>query len=104
MRRLLVDHARARGRLRRGADPRQITLAHSIIPADQHGLDSNQFLELEAALRKLERLDPRQAKVVELRFFAGLTVAEVADLLDVSKRTVEGDWKHARAWLRRELA
>jgi RNA polymerase sigma factor (sigma-70 family) len=57
-----------------------------------------------AALDELARLDERQARIVELRFFGGLTVPEVADFLGVSARTVEGDWTHARAWLRRELS
>ena len=70
-----------------------------ISPERDHDL-----LAVDAALTKLARIDERQARVVELRFFAGLTVEEVAAALDVSKRTIEGEWTVARAWLRRELA
>ena len=61
-------------------------------------------LAIEEALEKLEKLDPRQAQIVELRFYGGLTVEEVAEVLAVSKRTVESDWTMVRAWLRRELS
>ena len=61
-------------------------------------------LALEEALRRLETLDPRQAQIVELRFFSGMTVPEVADVVGCSTRTVEGEWTHAKAWLRRELS
>ena len=71
--------------------------------ADLAEIDMEQLLALNSALERLAELDPRQAKILELRFFAGLTVREVAEALGVSKRTVEGDWAHARAWLRREL-
>jgi RNA polymerase sigma factor (sigma-70 family) len=62
------------------------------------------LLTLEAALGRLEAIDPRAAKVVSLRFYAGMTTPEVAEHLGVSTRTVEGEWTHARAWLKRELA
>ena len=62
-----------------------------------------ELTELNDALEKLADLDARQARVVELRFFGGMTVDEVAEALDVSKRTAEGDWTHAKAWLRAEL-
>jgi len=103
MRRLLIDHARGRGRQRRGGEWRPVTLGYSLVP-ERGGLDVDQLLDLDAALEKLALLDARQAKVVELRFFAGLSVAQVATALGLSKRTVEGDWQHARAWLRRELS
>ena len=60
--------------------------------------------KLDSALRTLAELDPRQARVVEMRYLAGMTVEEVAEALGISKRTVEGDWTMARAWLRKELA
>ncbi len=66
-------------------------------------IDLEGLLDLDDALERLAALDERQARVVELRFFAGFTVPEVADALRVSKRTVEGDWAHARAWLHKEL-
>ncbi len=104
MRRLLVDHARRRGRVKRGGDWLRVTLGHGVAPLLGRDLDRDELLGLDQALRKLAELDPRQARIVELRFFAGLEVAEVAEVLRVSKRTVEGHWTHARAWLKRELA
>lgn len=104
MRRLLIDHARGRDREKRGADWQRVTLSHGLVATDEGGLDADQLLDLDAALDRLAKLDPRQARIVELRFFCGLTVAEVADFLGVSKRLVEGEWMHARVWLKRELA
>jgi RNA polymerase sigma factor (TIGR02999 family) len=104
MRNLLIDHARARGRVKRGGDLRRVTLAEGLTPSARGDFDPEQLLALEESLERLARLDERQARVVELRFFGGLTVPEVAHLLGVSRRTVEGDWTHARAWLKRELA
>ena len=102
MRRLLIDHARGRARLRRGGGRQRVTLAESLGPVAR-GLDREQLLALDDALRKLAGLDARQARIVELRFFGGLTNAEVAAVLEVSRRTVDRDWQFARAWLRREL-
>jgi len=103
MRRILVDHARARKSEKRGGAWQRVTLAHTIGPGGEGGLDAAELIALNAALEKLETLDPRQARVVELRFFGGLSVEETANELGVSRRTVEGDWTHARVWLRREL-
>ena len=104
MRRILIDHARGHGRAKRGAGWRRITLTHEVLPSVGGDLDVEQLLSLNAALEKLAQLDERQARIVVLRFFGGLDVAEVASVLGVSKRTAEGDWTFARAWLRRELA
>ncbi len=104
MRRLLVDHARRRGRVKRGGHWLRVTLSHGVAPRLGRDFDHEELLALDLALDKLAGLDPRQAKIVELRFFAGREVAEVAEALGVSKRTVEGHWTHARAWLKRELA
>lgn len=101
MRRLLVDHARRRDSAKRGGDWQRVTL--SGVGFGDGDLDAAELLALDRALERLAELDPRQARVVELRYFAGLAVAEVAEHLGVSKRTVEGDWTHARAWLRRAL-
>jgi len=103
MRRVLIDYARGRGREKRGAEWQRVTLADSVGPAAGAELSLEEIFSLSAALDKLARLDQRQARIVEFRFFGGLTVPEVADFLGVSTRTVEGDWTHARAWLRREL-
>ncbi len=104
MRRLLVDHARRHDRKKRGGDYRQVTLGEAAAPLFARPLERDELLSLSTALDKLAALDERQARTVELRFFAGLKVDEVATALGVSKRTVEADWTHARAWLRRELS
>ena len=100
MRRVLVDYARGHQRARRGGARRKIELDSSLSPAE---MSEFEILALHEAIEKLATLDERQAKVVELRFFGGLSVEEVAEALDVSKRTVEGDWRHAKAWLRAEF-
>jgi RNA polymerase sigma factor (TIGR02999 family) len=100
MRRILVEHARARGRKKRGAAAERVVLDDAV------DLTSSGPLELaviDQALTRLERLDPQQARIVELRFFAGLSVEETAEVLTVSRTTVKRDWAMARAWLRREL-
>jgi len=104
MRNVLVDHARAHGREKRGGGWRRVTLADGVAPWTAGGLDREQLLALDQALEKLARLDEREARIVEMRFFSGLTVAEIAEVLSLSKRTVEADWTHARAWLLRELS
>jgi len=104
MRNLLIDHARAKGRVKRGGDLRKVTLAEGLTPLGNRELDAEGLLTLNDGLDRLAELDPRQARVVELRFFGGLTVPEAALILGVSERTVEGDWAHARAWLKRELS
>jgi len=104
MRRVLIDYARGRGREKRGAGWQRVTLADSLGPAAAGELSLEEVLSLSAALDKLGRFDERQARIVELRFFGGLSVPEVANVLGLSARTVEGDWTHARAWLRRELS
>ena len=102
MRRILVDHARGKSRLKRGGDLFKIELD------DKLGLslsieNNEDILALDEALVLLAKEDKRQAKIVEMRFFGGMKVAEVAEALNVSKRTIEGDWTMAKAWLRREL-
>lgn len=101
MRRILVDHARSKKRQKRGGGMHRIPLHDDLRVTNRNDED---VLAIEAALCKLTELDPRQAQIVELRFFGGLTVEEVAEVLGVSKRTVESDWTMVRAWLRRELA
>lgn len=100
MRDLLVDHARARRAAKRGGGWRRLTVSALGAADDPRPLD---LLALEDALRRLGEVDPRQERIVELRFFAGLSVPEVARLLGVSERTVLYDWRMARAWLRAEL-
>ena len=101
MRRILVDHARRRGAEKRGRGAERITLDEALHAGEPRDLD---VLAVDDALCRLAELDPRQAKIVELRFFAGLQCDEVADALSISRSTVQDDWAMARAWLRRELA
>lgn len=100
MRRILIDHARTRGRVKRGGNWQRVILDEKIAPHDQPDIDA---LALHDALETLAKLDPQQARIVEMRFFGGMTVEEVAQVLGVSKRKVEGDWTHAKAWLRAAL-
>jgi RNA polymerase sigma factor (TIGR02999 family) len=104
MRRILIDHARRRGGLKRGGDLQRVRLGDSLLRQPDPDVDLPELLSLNDALDRLAGLDERQARVVELRFFGGLNTAEIAESLGVSERTVEGDWKHGRAWLKRELA
>jgi RNA polymerase sigma-70 factor, ECF subfamily len=99
MRRLLVDHARARRQEKRDGGVR-VTLDHALPAEDSHDVD---MLDLHAALDKLAALDERQVRVVELRYFIGLTAEETAEQLGVSLATVKRDWTIARAFLYREL-
>ena len=104
MRRLLVDHGRHQKREKRGGGAQPIVLDELLKAATTAGVPIQDLLTLEAALSKLEAVDERAAKVVELRFFSGMSAPEVAEHLNLSLRTVEADWTHARAWLKRELA
>jgi RNA polymerase sigma factor (TIGR02999 family) len=99
MRRLLVDHARERGALKRGAGWRSVTLSEALDPLGGEVLDPEQLLDLNSALEQLGEIDEREVRVVTLRFFGGLTVEQVGEALGVSTRTVENDWRHAKAWL-----
>jgi len=101
MRRVLVDHARAKRADKRGGGQRPVTLCTELIGGDDGGPD---VLELEAALEKLAARNERQARIVELRFFAGMTIPETAAELEVSETTVEDEWRFVRAWLNRELS
>jgi RNA polymerase sigma factor (TIGR02999 family) len=104
MRNLLVDHARRRASAKRGGGQPRVTLIDDVSPAESRDLDTDGLLALNAALDRLAGEDERSAKIVELRYFGGLKVDEVAEVLGVSKRTVEGHWTHAKAWLARELS
>ena len=101
IRRILVDHARSHLALKRGGDRERVTLSEDVAFSESRELD---VLALDDALEQLFELHDRQARVVELRFFGGLSVEEVALALHVSPRTVKGDWRVARAWLARELS
>ena len=102
MRRLLIDHARKRQAVKRGYGLEKVDVASTLDGASVE-VDLDQMLAINEALTRLAALDERQARIVTLRFFGGLTVAEVAEVVGVSTRTVEGDWHHARAWLQVEI-
>ena len=100
MRRILVDQARARLADKRGGGAAHITLGDEVTPAADDALD---IVSLHEALERLAAMDPDQARIVELRYFGGLTIEETAEATGVSATTVKAEWAIARAWLRREL-
>jgi RNA polymerase sigma factor (TIGR02999 family) len=100
MRGILVDFARARHREKRGGDAIQVSLSEAVMIQSERSAD---LVALDDALQTLEKLEPRQARVVELRFFAGLTLEETSEALNVSLSTVKRDWSLVEAWLYREL-
>jgi len=100
MRRILVDHARRRDADKRGGSRVRVQLDEALAVADEADVD---LLAIDEALDRLAVIDPQQARVVELRFFSGLSVEETAAALGVSPKTVKRDWSVARAWLRREI-
>jgi RNA polymerase sigma factor (TIGR02999 family) len=102
MRRILVDHARGRRSAKRGGKERPVSLedAPTLISLDR----SDELLALDEVLKKLEETAPRQCRIVELRYFGGLTVEETASVLNVAPKTVKRDWSVARAWLHREIS
>ncbi len=100
MRRVLVDFARKRGYKKRGAEARKVELDEALIPSPARGAD---LVALDEALQALAAFDPRKAKVIELRFFGGLTPEETAEVLKVSADTVYRDWRLAKTWLFKEL-
>ena len=98
MRRILVNHARDRTATKRPGGRERITLGHLELPADAEPAEVD-LIVLEDALVKLASLDERKAKVVELRFFGGLTMSEVAEVMGISRATAEREWSFSRAWL-----
>jgi RNA polymerase sigma factor (TIGR02999 family) len=102
MRQILIERARARGALKRGGAQPRITLDEALVPGGTG--PSVDLVALDRALDRLQALDPEQARLVELRFFGGLTVEETAEAMDISPATVKRHWTVARAWLARELA
>jgi RNA polymerase sigma factor (TIGR02999 family) len=101
MRRILVDWARSRGAFKRGGDLRPVQLDEALVVSPESEVD---LVALDDALKALEVVDLRKSRVVELRFFGGLSVEETAGVLKVSVETVTRDWKLAKSWLRRELS
>lgn len=100
MRRVLVDHARSRGYRKRGGDAQRVPLNEDAVTTPEPSLD---VLALDHALEALAAVDARKSRVIELRFFGGLTVEETAEVLNVSPDTVKRDWRLAKLWLLREL-
>jgi RNA polymerase sigma factor (TIGR02999 family) len=101
MRRILVSHARARQAAKRGGAEQRITLQDDVAVAPQRDVN---LLALDEALKKLEAIDLEKSRMVELRFFTGLSVAETAEVMGVSPRTIDRQWQTAKAWLYREIA
>ena len=100
MRRILVDHARAKLYKKRGGDAVRVPFDEGLAVTNEPSLD---FVALDDALEALAKFDERKSKVIELRFFGGLSVEETATVLQVSPATVMGDWRLAKAWLKREM-
>ncbi len=100
MRRVLCDHARKRNRLKRGGGRGRLTLVEALVGERREAID---VVVLDDLLDRLAAEDARAARVVEMRFFGGMNMDEVAQALGVSKRTIEGDWTFARSWLRGQL-
>jgi len=101
MRNVLIDHARVYRAEKRGGGAIQVTLDDDLLPSAKSLID---VLAIDEALNQLARFDPRQAEILELHFFGGLTFEEIAANLSVSPRTVKRDWTMARAWLKKELS
>jgi len=101
MRRILVDHARAKGFQKRGGDAVRVTFDEALIIANE---PANDFIALDDALSALASFDARKSRVIELRFFGGLSVEETASILGVSPDTVMRDWRLAKLWLLREMS
>src|SRR5262249_46867890 len=100
MRRILIDHVRASRAQKRGGDAMTVTIANIDLAASERSID---LMALDEALAELEQIAPRQARIIELRYFGGLKVPAIAKLLRVTGRTVDRDWAAARVWLRRRL-
>jgi RNA polymerase sigma factor (TIGR02999 family) len=101
MRRILIDHAHRRKAFKRGGSRTPVSLDRVELAVEE---SVEELIELDRALERLEGLDERKARVVEYRFFAGMTIEETADALQISPMTVKRDWTAARAWLNRELS
>jgi RNA polymerase sigma factor (TIGR02999 family) len=96
IRRILIDHARRRGFAKRGGDAQRVPLDQVLLSAQAQGIE---VLALDEALETLARIDARKSRVVELRYFGGLSIEETAEVLGVSVDTAKRDWRMARAWL-----
>jgi RNA polymerase sigma factor (TIGR02999 family) len=100
MRRILVDYARAQQRIRRGGKQQKVTLDEALLVSRDR---TEELIAVHESLSRLEKLDPRESRIVELRYFGGLTVEEVAEVVGVSSKTVTREWNTAKAWLYGDL-
>jgi RNA polymerase sigma factor (TIGR02999 family) len=100
MRRILVDHARARNAVKRGDGACRVTLDEGLVASESRDVN---ILALDEALTRLAQLDQQQSQIVELRFFGGLSIEDTSEILKISPATVKRDWAMARAWLHREI-
>jgi RNA polymerase sigma-70 factor, ECF subfamily len=100
MRRILIDHARGHSRQKRGGDEKKVSLDEAFVFSEQL---ADELLAVDDSLNQLAKIDPRQAKIVEMRFFGGLSVEEAAEALGVSPKTVKRDWSVAKAWMYADL-
>lgn len=100
MRRILIDHARGHTREKRGGDAKKVSLDDVFLFAEQQ---ADELIAVDDSLNQLAKIDPRQARVVELRFFGGLSVEEAADVMGISPKTVKREWSVAKAWLAADL-
>lgn len=100
MRRILVSHARSRQAQKRGGGETHLTLADELVAAPERNIN---LLAVDEALTKLDAIDPEKSRMVELRFFSGLTVEETAEVMGVSPRSIDRQWQTAKAWLYREI-
>jgi RNA polymerase sigma factor (TIGR02999 family) len=100
MRRILIDHARGHLRGKRGGGERPVPLDEAVVFSPEQ---SSELIRLDESLLRLAKIDPRQAKIVELRFFGGLTVEQTAEVMGISPKTVKRDWSVAKAWLHGDL-
>lgn len=101
MRHILIDHARAHARDKRGGGAIQVSLNEAAVLAEDQ---AEHFVALDEALRTLEQIDPQKGRIVELRYFGGLSIEETAEVLNISPRTVRREWQRARAWLYRMIS
>jgi RNA polymerase sigma factor (TIGR02999 family) len=101
MRRVLLDYARKRRSSKRGGEQKKVEFDENLLASDQQ-LEA--ALSVDECLQRLERIDPQQSRVVELRFFGGLNVEETAEALGISTATVKREWQFAKAWLQREMS
>jgi RNA polymerase sigma factor (TIGR02999 family) len=100
MRQILVDYARRHGAAKRGANMPKVTLEDAMVASRRKDMD---VIALDDALTDLGKIDPRQSRVVELRYFAGLSLEEISQVMEIAPATVQRDWTAARAWLHREM-